>query len=157
MSIISLAGSIRVKDPYFFGFEEGLNLTKYKNYKVIIHKETTAQTSFTMTQDTREGLEEIKDILEQGRVLRAVLGVAAFTMLFSESPDPNKVISLVSEDWERMGKILRDAGSIDKIAAKKTCEHYIYVYEGVFKNKEGKYLRNNENRQFWQNLKKTFE
>ena len=33
MSIISLAGSIRVKDPYFFGFDEGLNLTKYKNYK----------------------------------------------------------------------------------------------------------------------------
>jgi hypothetical protein len=38
---------------------------------------------------------------------------------FDESLDPFKVISLVSEDWERMGKILSDAGSIDKIAEKK--------------------------------------
>jgi hypothetical protein len=51
----------------------------------------------------------------------------------AESLDPYKVISLVSEDSERMGKILSDAGSIDKIAAKKTCEHYIYVHEGVLK------------------------
>jgi hypothetical protein len=51
----------------------------------------------------------------------------------NESLDPYKVISLVSEDSERMGKILSDAGSIDKIAEKKTCEHYIYVHEGVLK------------------------
>lgn len=109
------------------------------------------------TKDTIKGLEELEEILEQGKVLRAVLGVASFYMLFADEPDPAKLYDIATTDWEQMGKMLQKAGSLDKIAARKLCDHYIMVHEGHFMNLDGVRRRNHLNSKFWQNMRTKFQ
>ncbi|MEP1032189.1 hypothetical protein [Ekhidna sp.] len=112
---------------------------------------------FVPTKDTEQGLAELKEILDQGQVLRAVLGVASFQMLFSSSPDPGKLYSVATTDWEEVGKMLQRAGSLDKIAARKLCDQYIMVHEGIVNNQAGVKRRDYQNVKFWKNMRTKFQ
>ncbi len=112
---------------------------------------------FVVTKDTEAGLKELREILDQGEILRAVLGMASFHLLFTDSPDPIKVYQVATTDWEQMGKMLQKAGSLDRIAARKLCDHYIMVHEGMLNNIEVVKRRIYQNVQFWRNMRTKFE
>ena len=112
---------------------------------------------FVATKDTEKGLEELKEILEQGEALRAVLGIASFYLLFSDEPDPVKLYDVATTDWEEMGKMLQKAGSLDKIAARDLCDHYILVHEGIMSNLDGVKRRDYQNVKFWKKMKTKFQ
>jgi len=72
-------------------------------------------------------LGEIKDVLELGKILHAVVAIAPFALLFGVKlkPSPNSMVSFANRDWDLWEKSMSSATKITRNTCKKLCELHL--------------------------------
>lgn len=91
-------------------------------------------------------LDEIKSVLESGKLLQKILIIAPFGLLFGAKlkPSPASTISFGKRDWDLWLKSISSVNQITRLQCKKLCEWHLLHH------------RSGPEKHFWQEMTKSF-
>ncbi len=112
---------------------------------------------FKLTENSKQGLEEIKLKIQAKESADIFLGIGVFYSIFGTGPSLKQAYSISKKDWSLFGEAIVANGKIAKASIRKVCDYQIFHHSTMKKSEKYDKKTIRSNLKFWKTLKGKFK